>query len=376
MDASELWAASGAMALTGRADGPPVLGPGHPAAYVHDHLEALGLPTAPLRGLLGERAAHAGLARHGPWSCGGAMRVLPTADGHLALSLARPEDLDLVPALVEQANVTDPWASVARWAADATAAEAEQRVHLLGLPGGRVGPPGAPGPRPAVVRMPGRPVTVLDLTALWAGPLATHLLHLLGARVVKVESRHRPDGARRGSPTFFSLLDRGKEHVVLDLPDEVSRLRELALAADVVVESSRPRALAQLGLDAAEVVAAGTSWVSITARGRDSDTIGFGDDVAACAGHVVADVADGADGADLLPVGDALADPLAGVRTAWACVDVLQGPARLVEVSMLDVARAAAAGAVPEHRVEQVAGVWWLETASGRSRVEDPRMRP
>lgn len=370
MDASELWAASGAMALTGRADGPPALGPGRPAAYVNDHLAALGLPTAPLRGLLGERAAHAGLARRGPWSCGGAMRVLPTSDGHLALSLARPEDLDLVPALVEQASVIDPWESVARWAADATAAEAEQRVQLLGLPGGRVGPSGAPGPRPGVVRMPGRPVTVLDLTALWAGPLATHLLHLLGARVVKVESRHRPDGARRGSPAFFSLLDRGKEHVVLDLPGEVSRLRQLALSADVVVESSRPRALAQLGLDAAEVVAAGTSWVSITARGRDSDTIGFGDDVAACAGHVVAD------GADLLPVGDALADPLAGVRTAWACVDVLQGPARLVEVSMLDVARVAAAGPIPEHRVEQVAGVWWLETASGRSRVEAPWTRP
>lgn len=370
MDASELWAASGAMALTGRADGPPALGPGRPAAYVRDHLEALGLPTEPLGGLLGERAAHAGLARRGPWSCGGAMRMLPTADGHLALSLARPEDLELVPALVEQATVADPWASVAHWAAGTSAAEAEQRVHLLGLPGGRVGPPGTTGPRPAVVRMPERPVTVLDLTGLWAGPLATHLLRQLGARVVKVESRHRPDGARRGSPGFFSLLDSGKEHVVLDLPGEVSRLRELALSADVVVESSRPRAMAQLGLDAVEVVAAGTTWVSITARGRHSDTIGFGDDVAACAGHVVAD------GRDLLPVGDALADPLAGVRAAWACVDALQGPARLVEVSMLDVARAAAAGGIPDHHVEHVAGAWWLETASGRFRVEQPWARP
>jgi hypothetical protein len=370
MDASERWAASGAMALTGRADGPPALGPGRPAAYVHEHLAALGLPTTPLGGLLGERAAHAGLTRRGPWSCGGAMRVLPTADGHLALSLARPEDLDLVPALVEEPVVADAWASVARWAADTPADEAEERVHLLGLPGGRVGPPGAPEACPDVVRMPDRPVTVLDLTGLWAGPLATHLLHLLGARVVKVESRHRPDGARRGSPSFFSLLDQGKEHLVLDLPREVARLRELAMSADVVVESSRPRALAQLGLDAAEVVAEGTSWVSITARGRDSDTIGFGDDIASCAGHVVAD------GADLLPVGDALADPLAGVRTAWACVDALHGPARLVEVSMLDVARAAAAGGIPEHRVEHVAGAWWLETASGRFRVEDPWTRP
>ena len=370
MDASELWAGSGAMALTGRADGPPALGPGRPAGFVHDHLRALGLPTAPLRGLLGERAAYAGLTRRGPWSCGGAMRVLATTDGHVALSLARPEDLALVPALVEEATVPDAWTSVAAWAARTSAAEAEERIHLLGLPGGRVGPPGAAAPRPRPVRLPDRPVTVLDLTGLWAGPLATHLLHLLGARVVKVESRQRPDGARRGAPDFFSLLDRGKEHVVLDLPGEIARLRELALSADLVVESSRPRALAQLGLDAHEVVAAGTPWVSITARGRASDTIGFGDDVAACAGHVVVD------GCDLLPVGDALADPLAGVRAAWECVAALDGPSRLVEVSMLDVARTAAAGGVPEHRVERRDGVWWLETAAGSCRVESPRRRP
>ncbi len=367
---AELWAASGAMALTGRGDGPPALGPGRPAVYVHEHLDALGLPTAPLSGLLGERAAYAGLARRGPWSCGGAMRVLTTSDGHLALSLARPEDVALVPALVEDDPTDAPWAAVARWAARTTGAEAQDRVHLLGLPGGRVGPPGDVTPRPATVRLPDRPVTVLDLTGLWAGPLAAHLLRLLGARVIKVESRQRPDGARRGSPAFFSLLDRGKEHVRLDLPREISRLRDLAASADLVLESSRPRALAQLGLDAGEVVAAGTAWVSITARGRASDTIGFGDDVAACAGHVVAD------GPDLLPVGDALADPLTGVRAAWECVAALDGPPRLVEVSMLDVARAAAAGGTAEHRVERCDGAWLLETAAGTTPVASPRRRP
>ena len=38
---------------------------------------------------------------------------------------------------------------------------------------------------------------VVDLSALWAGPLCAHLLGLAGARVVKVESLGRPDGARR-----------------------------------------------------------------------------------------------------------------------------------------------------------------------------------
>ena len=40
---------------------------------------------------------------------------------------------------------------------------------------------------------------VVDLSSLWAGPLVGHLLLRAGARVVKVESTTRPDGARRGS---------------------------------------------------------------------------------------------------------------------------------------------------------------------------------
>ncbi|OOK78497.1 formyl-CoA transferase domain protein [Mycobacterium kansasii] len=39
-------------------------------------------------------------------------------------------------------------------------------------------------------------VRVIDLTAFWAGPAATHLLAAFGADVVKVESIQRPDGIR------------------------------------------------------------------------------------------------------------------------------------------------------------------------------------
>ena len=147
---------------------------------------------------------------------------------------------------------------------------------------------------------------VVDFSALWAGPLCAHLLGLAGARVVKVETPDRPDGARRGNPDFYRLLHGGHESVVLD-PTTTGGRRALALlvgAADIVIEASRPRALTRFGLDAGAAVASGTTWVSITAAGRSANRVGFGDDLAAAAGLV-------AYGSDDVPlfVGDALAEP-------------------------------------------------------------------
>ena len=88
-----------------------------------------------------------------------------------------------------------------------------------------------------------------------------------------------------------------------------------------VLEGSRPRALQQLGLDAAEHVAAGTVWVAISAYGREqAHRVGFGDDVAAAVGLVVDD------GDGPYPAGDAIADPLAGATAAAAATAALRGP--------------------------------------------------
>ena len=94
---------------TGGPDGPG-LGPPEPlvgrltawSAIVASDAAALGRPVDvdPL-GLLVERAAIAGLRRQGTTSCGGATRLLPTADGWVAVALARPHDLEAVPAWLE-----------------------------------------------------------------------------------------------------------------------------------------------------------------------------------------------------------------------------------------------------------------------------------
>jgi hypothetical protein len=94
------------MALTGFPDAPP-LGP--PAGLVdgltrigsilEQRSAEMGRPVAvDSLALLGERAAIAGLRRHGTMSCGGGTRLFETADGWLAVSQARRDDIDLHPA--------------------------------------------------------------------------------------------------------------------------------------------------------------------------------------------------------------------------------------------------------------------------------------
>jgi crotonobetainyl-CoA:carnitine CoA-transferase CaiB-like acyl-CoA transferase len=104
---------------------------------------------------------------------------------------------------------------------------------------------------------------VLDITAYWAGPLTGHLLALLGAEVIHLESSTRPDGARLvgGVPQtedrfwergpIFAALNTNKKSLTIDLRDPrgIDLLRRLIATCDVVVENYTPRVLDELGLD-------------------------------------------------------------------------------------------------------------------------------
>jgi CoA-transferase family III len=358
------WAASGAAALTGRPEGPPLQ---PPDAVVERVTALVGEASLPL---LGERAALAGLGRQGDISCGGATRLLPAVDGWVAVCLARPEDIAAVPAWLES-EVDEPWDAVARALAVRPGAAMVERAQLLGIPASMV-PQDRPdvaspvscrpmGPGPPLVAPP----LVVDLSVLWAGPLATNLLGLAGARVVKVESTGRPDGARRDPSGFFDLLNHGKASVALDLGerDGVDRLRDLLRAADVVVESSRPRALRHLGIEAEALLAEDDGprvWVSVTGHGREGPSanwVGFGDDAAAAGGLVVWDPR------GPCFVADAVADPLAGTVAAAAVTRLLAGGGRW----LLDVALARVTGWVagPPTQATVIAGP-----------VAPPRARP
>jgi hypothetical protein len=359
VDPARAWAESGGWWLTGERTGRPSMagaGAGAVAEHLLQELASLsdGSTALPTVAVLGERAALAGLARDGARSCGGASRLLPTSDGHLVLTLARADDVALVPALVESPCLTgDPWDDVAAWAHRSGTHEAAERLHLLGLPGGAVGGDRTFDPpvrvRDGALRVARERPRILDLSSLWAGPLCAHLLGSAGvvgpggADVVKVESSTRHDGARRGNRAFYDLLHAGHRSVVLDFDDPADRdrLQRLAAGADVVIEASRPHALARLGLDAEALVAGGVTWVSITAFGRDEPgRVGFGDDVAAAAGLL---------GPGPIFVGDAVVDPLTGLAAAAATLRSLRGPrAQLLDVAMSRVASWAASVPVPE----------------------------
>ncbi|MDP2954476.1 MAG: CoA transferase [Chloroflexota bacterium] len=105
-------------------------------------------------------------------------------------------------------------------------------------------------------------VRVADFTWAWAGPYATMLLSLMGAQVIKVESRARLDHSRMrslaagpvpGGPDeapFFNDLNLGKLSVTLNLthPKAVALARRLIALCDVVADNMRPGAMDRLGL--------------------------------------------------------------------------------------------------------------------------------
>lgn len=232
-------------------------------------------------------------------------RLLPTLDGWLAVNLARESDVDLLPAWLEDG--ADEWEKVV---ADRPTAALVERGVLLGM---AVAAPGECTSRPTRRRVSEHGRTafrVVDLSSMWAGPLCARLLADAGAEVIKVEDPRRPDAMRHGSPNLFTRLHDGATFV--ELPIDSAELRALLDTADVVIESARPRALPQAGIDR-EAIAPDTGcvWVSITGYGLNGgNRVAFGDDAAVAGGLI-----DWRDGEPQL-IGDAIADPITGMIAA------------------------------------------------------------
>lgn len=130
-----------------------------------------------------------------------------------------------------------------------------------------------------------RGVRVLDFTWAGAGAIATALLRLLGADVVKVESATRPDLLRIANRSYgwsddadlessasFNDISAGKRSLALNLkqPEARELAKLLAATSDVVCDNMRPGKMERLGLGYEQLAATNPRIIScsVSATGR------------------------------------------------------------------------------------------------------------
>ena len=90
---------------------------------------------------------------------------------------------------------------------------------------------------------------VVELAGIGPGPMCAMLLSDMGAEVLRVD-RVQPSGLGIGQPTKYSLLNRGRRSVAIDMkkPQGVEAVLRLIEQADALIEGFRPGVMERLGL--------------------------------------------------------------------------------------------------------------------------------
>jgi crotonobetainyl-CoA:carnitine CoA-transferase CaiB-like acyl-CoA transferase len=250
------------------------------------------------------------------------------------------------------------------WKLDGEGPPPPRPAPRLGEHTGRVEPRAAARPAPSgPPQLPLAGLRVLDATAWWAGPSATHMLACLGADVIHLESIQRPDGMRmmahafsgRGrwwelSP-FYLAANTGKRGLTLNLADPrgVELAKRVIARCDAVVENFTPRVMEGFGLDWPAIRAANPrcSFVRMPAFGLDGpwrDHTGFAQTMEQMTG--LAWLTGHRDDQPRIQRGPC--DPLAGMHAAFALLVALAerertGRGAHVECTMVEGALNAAA---------------------------------
>ncbi len=193
-------------------------------------------------------------------------------------------------------------------------------------------------------------VRILDFTRVLAGPMSTALLADLGAEVIKVEPPQGDDyraigPMRNGESALFTVMNRSKKSLVLDLkqPEAQGLARALAGQVDVVVENFRPGVAERLGIGAAALMQANPQLVvvSISGFGQDGPLAHRpAYDVIVQAMSGLMEATGDPEGPPTL-VGEAVSDVVAGLFASWATLAALlqaqrTGHGQHVDVAMFD----------------------------------------
>ena len=190
-------------------------------------------------------------------------------------------------------------------------------------------------------------IRVLDLSRVLAGPYATALMADLGAEIIKIEPPQGDDYRhigpfRDGESALFTLNNRGKQSLALDLKDPAHLRIAQAIAArvDVVVENFRPGVAARLGLgaDALRAENPGLIYCSVSGFGQQGpfcDLPAYDLVVQAMSGLMAGT---GEEGGAPLKTGESMADLIAGLFASWSIMAALVQRGRTGQGATLDVA--------------------------------------
>jgi crotonobetainyl-CoA:carnitine CoA-transferase CaiB-like acyl-CoA transferase len=184
-------------------------------------------------------------------------------------------------------------------------------------------------------------VRVIDLTRMISGPYATRIFADFGAEVIKIQSLQTAQGAEQNDTPFFSIWNRNKRSMNLDLSVPAARDTMLRLVADsdILIENFSPRVMANWGLDYERLrdVNPRLVMVSISAMGQTGpwrDFVGFAPTFHALSGLISAASGEEDPPSDL---GYPYADVVTGLYAALAAFAALEYRDRSGEGQHMDL---------------------------------------
>jgi crotonobetainyl-CoA:carnitine CoA-transferase CaiB-like acyl-CoA transferase len=212
-------------------------------------------------------------------------------------------------------------------------------------------------------------VRILDFTRYLAGPYGTYQLALLGADVIKIESRDgdetrsqlvAKEWADRKMPPGFMAVNGNKRSITLDVrrPEALEIVKRLVATADVVWENFRPGVMDRLGLgyETLSTINPRLIYCAVSGFGHtgpERTTAAFDGKLQAMSG-IMSITGEPAGGP--MRAGFAICDTIGGLTAALAVSSALYqrthtGRGQFVDVAMLDAALAFIPGPVSEYTV-------------------------
>ncbi len=212
-------------------------------------------------------------------------------------------------------------------------------------------------------------VKILDFTRVLAGPYGSYQLALLGADVIKVESRdgddmrfgnRANDWEKRGLAAPWVAVNAGKRSITLDLkkPKALEVIKRLVAKADVVMENFRPGVMDKLGIgyETLKAINPRLIYCAVSGFGQvgpQRATAAFDGMIQAMSGLMSIT---GFEANGPTRVGFAGADVMSGATAAFGVASALYqrthtGKGQLVDVAMIDAVMGYLAQQFTEHLV-------------------------